>query len=255
MLIEKATFKLMGKAAFVNSVGRVPNLDAWIGKLSCWIRFSRWCIETGGEAGRYSARPSYPYSDRYRLYESVIEREHLDVDGFDYLEFGVCRGESIAWWSQHISHAGARFTGFDTFTGLPEQWHVGAPAGTFSNAGMPPAVDDTRVRFEVGLFQDTLPGFLRNFARGKRLVLHLDADLYSSTLFVLASVAPLLQPGDLLFFDEFATPNHEFLALDHFVRAFGFEYRVIGMVNNFNQLCLKAINMAGASRSIPQPAS
>jgi len=81
------------------------------------------------------------------------------------------------------------------------------------------------------MFQDTLPRFLRDFARNKRLVLHLDADLYSSTLFVLTSVASLLRPGDLLPFDEFAAPAHEFRAFDDFVKAFGLCYEVVGAVN------------------------
>ncbi|MFY9743488.1 MAG: glycosyltransferase [Candidatus Sulfotelmatobacter sp.] len=173
------------------------------------------------------------------MYESIVKQENLDTEGIDYLEFGVYRGDSIKWWSERIATSGARFIGFDTFTGLPEQWHEGAPPGTFSTQGNPPITHDSRVNFEVGMFQETLPEFIRRFKRNKKLVLHLDADLYSSTLFVLTSIASMLTPGDLLFFDEFATPRHEFRAFSDCVKAFGIKCDVVGAVNGFNQVCFK----------------
>ena len=69
--------------------------------------------------------------------------------------------------------------------------------------------------------------------------MHLDADLYSSTLYVLATLASVLYPGDLLLFDEFCSTLHEFRALDDFVRAFYFEYELIDASNNFEQVFLK----------------
>lgn len=228
------------KAAFVNGIGRLPLVSNHANKFSCWVRFSRWCIERGEGVGQYLIVPRYSHTNRYGLYERVVRQEHLDAGPVDYLEFGVYRGKSMAWWINRITHPEARFIGFDTFTGLPERWTEEAPTGTFSTGGILPGIKDPRCAFEAGLFQQTLPAFLANFTRRTRLVLHLDADLYSSTLFVLSSVAGLLRPGDLLFFDEFATPTDEFRAFDDFARAFFFRYQLIGAVNNFNQVCLKA---------------
>jgi O-methyltransferase len=252
--------KQASKATFVNIAGRLPKIGPWFDKLSCWVQFAKWCIERGKAADEYRAISSQSHSNRYELYASVVKQEGLDAEGIDYLEFGVYRGDSIGWWSEHISASSARFTGFDTFMGLPEQWHKDAPSGTFSTQGKPPIVEDSRVSFEVGMFQESLPEFLRRFRRNKRLVLHLDADLYSSTLFVLTSMASMLRPGDLLFFDEFATPAHEFRAFDDCVKAFGFRYEVVGAVNNFNQVCFKVAWVPGLpSRNIaeerPQPAT
>ena len=40
----------------------------------------------------------------------------------------------------------------------------------------------------------------------------MDADLYSSTLYVLTMLAPYLKAGDIVMFDEFTVPRHEYLA-------------------------------------------
>jgi hypothetical protein len=59
----------------------------------------------------------------------------------------------------------------------------------FSKHGELPALTDLRVRLIVGLFQDTLYPFLAEYQRGDRVVVHIDCDLYSSTLFCLTAIA------------------------------------------------------------------
>jgi hypothetical protein len=227
------------KTGFVNAVGRFSSIGAVVNKLAWWIDFSRWCAERRTRFGRYDTAASGRYEDRYGLYESVILQESLEEAPLDFLEFGVYEGASISWWARRISHASARFVGFDTFTGLPEKWFGWAVPGMFSAKGNIPEIGDPRCQFEVGLFQATLPEFLRRFCRRGRLIVHLDADLYSSTLFALTSIGPFLAPGDLLFFDEFADPSNEFRAFEDFARAYLLTSEVIGAVNNFNRVCLK----------------
>jgi hypothetical protein len=188
------------------------------------------------------AEPAYRHAKRERLYAYVREAEPLDGP-ITYLEFGVAGGHSFAWWLAHNADPASRFVGFDTFTGLPEDFGP-FKTGAFSTEGRPPETGDPRARFVAGLFQDTLGPFLAETdpgARpaGRRLVVHLDADLYSSTLFVLTRLAPVLRPGDVLLFDEFGVPMHEFKAFTEFVQAYGVRYTVLGQANDFLQLALR----------------
>ena len=106
--------------------------------------------------------------------------------------------------------------------------------------GIPQLADD-RCIFIKGLFQNTLPNFLKSFDNNKKLVVHLDADLFTSTLFVLTSLAPYLKPGDIIMFDEFNVPNHEFFAFDIFVKSYYINYEVLGGVNNYYQTAVKIV--------------
>jgi len=151
-----------------------------------------------------------------------------------YLEFGCGSGAGIKYWAEKCRRRDARFIGFDTFTGLPEAWQcVGGSvdAGIWSLNGVPPAVDDDRVSFEKGLFQATLPSFLAKSdiaAKWPFRVIHIDADLYSSTLFVLCGLLPFLD-GAIVLFDEFDCVLDEFRALEDFCKAFRKRYSVLAV--------------------------
>ena len=174
------------------------------------------------------------YGKRYQLYEYVIGKMALDQEPVDYIEFGVSAGHSIRWWVERINHPGSNFYGFDTFEGLPENW------GTFRKGDMVsniPQIDDHRVHFFKGLFQDTVPSFVREKDLNQRKkIIHLDADLFSSTLYALTSLAPCLKAGDILFFDEFNVPSHEFRAFKIFSESFYVKTKLLGAVNNYYQV-------------------
>jgi hypothetical protein len=61
----------------------------------------------------------------------------------------------------------------------------------------------------------------------------MDADLYSSTLFTLTTLAPYLKKGDIIFFDEFCVPTHEFLAVKNFTESYYINLKPIAASNNF----------------------
>jgi O-methyltransferase len=179
------------------------------------------------------------HARRYKLYEHVIKTESVADSPITYLEFGVSEGFSFRWWANANKHPESTFYGFDTFDGLPESW------GTYNKGDMSAGVPDTsdhRCAFIKGLFQDTLFEFIKSHSlTGGRKIIHLDADLFSSTLFVLTSLAPYMQKGDILFFDEFNVPNHEWMAYRIFTDSFYVKTEILGAVNNYYQVAFKII--------------
>ena len=84
---------------------------------------------------------------------------------------------------------------------MPEFWRGGFPEGAFD-------VSNEDLHFEAncvlyqGLFEDTLPKFLQNVQSNARLI-HVDCDLYSSTMSALHLLTPRIRPGTVLVFDEY----------------------------------------------------
>jgi O-methyltransferase len=179
--------------------------------------------------------------DRNRFYEHILTSQGLADTPFTYLEFGVSKGVSLAWWVDHARHPDCRFVGFDTFEGLPEDWG-NIPKGAYSAGGKMPDIQDERVSYQVGLFQDTLPGFLPEEPMQEKLVVHLDADLYNSTLFPLVHLAPHLKSGDVLIFDEFfavSKCSHEFRAWLDYLSLYKTDYE--GIAKNKKEFAVKLL--------------
>src|SRR5262249_39413715 len=148
-------------------------------------------------------------------------------NAIDYLEFGVFRGESMRSWVKLNADKNSRFYGFDSFEGLPETWRQTQPEGHFNVDGNIPQIDDSRVTLVKGWFDETVPEFIRNFAAQNRLVVHLDADLYSSSMVALMHLSPHLRSGSLLIFDEFYDRDHEFKAFQDYLKISRRMYRVV----------------------------
>jgi len=183
-------------------------------------------------------RGTWDYSRRYNLYEALVKQEQVDTAAIDYFEFGVCGGLSFKWWLEKNKNTDSKFYGFDTFEGLPEKW------GAFEKGSMAVALEsldihDSRASFYKGLFQDTLLPFLENYKSSNRKLVHLDADLFSATIFTLSQLYKVLNDGDILFFDEFAVPLHEFMAFKIFTESFYIDYDVIAAANNYLFVAVK----------------
>ena len=198
---------------------------------------SKWIAEH--REVKYSDFPvkAFDFKRRLDLYQFLVEEE-IKGEEIDYLEFGVFKGSSFKWWINNIKNENSSFFGFDTFTGLPEDWgHF--KKGDLSSGNELPIINDTRHKFFQGIFQQTLYVFLKSYVGGKKKVIHLDADLYSSTLFVLTTISPYLKKGDIIIFDEFNVPLHEFKAFSEWVKAFYINYSVVAEVNNYFQVAIK----------------
>lgn len=184
--------------------------------------------------------PCQSFRDRTEMYRYINE-SCIGDKAVDYLEFGVFRGDSMRQWATLNNHPESRFFGFDSFEGLPEDWRMGQARGHFDVGGVMPRIDDPRVRFVKGWFETTIPNFVGSFTTNNRLLLHLDADLYRSTMLPLVYFTPFMSKGTLLIFDEFYDRNHEFKALIDWRRLSGWNFRIVAEMENYGRVCAQLL--------------
>ena len=163
-----------------------------------------------------------------------------------YLEFGVYTGGTIRYIAS--LKRDQTIHGFDSFEGLPEAWS-GFRLGraTFFKAGKLPRVP-ANVVLHKGWFSDTLPVW-REQITGPVAFVHIDCDLYSSTVDVLNGIAGRLQPGTVIVFDEyFNYPNwerHEFKAWQEFVVKHRVQYEYLAYARQ--QVAVKVAQIGAAT--------
>jgi predicted O-methyltransferase YrrM len=116
------------------------------------------------------------------------------------LEFGVFAGTTARCIRYHLPEE-YKMYGFDSFVGLPENWeNAGCDAGHFTRDGIIPDNLDG-VEIHKGWFTDSIPKYLEEHQEPIGLI-HIDCDLYSSTMDVLTGLNDLIVPGTILVFDE-----------------------------------------------------
>ena len=106
------------------------------------------------------------------------------------LECGVADGASL----RHLAGSmnARQFHGFDSFEGLPEAWSgTFEQKGKFGRGGTLPEVP-SNVALHKGWFDQTLPAFLAAHA-DPIAFLHVDCDIYSSTVTVLQNPGAAFQ--------------------------------------------------------------
>jgi hypothetical protein len=164
------------------------------------------------------------FDTQKELLDHALDQARADGD---YLEFGVFTGGTI----RHIARRkpSATIHGFDSFEGLPDAWGgFNLGKGAFSVGGRLPRVP-ANVTLHKGWFKDTIPTWAAR--AGRRIAfLHIDCDLYASTVDILNGLAEYLAPGTLILFDEYFNypgwERHEFKAWQEFTaaRRTGYEY-------------------------------
>ncbi|MEM9303363.1 MAG: class I SAM-dependent methyltransferase [Pseudomonadota bacterium] len=159
---------------------------------------------------------------RWVAYAPEVLAHAVDaIDAGDLIvECGVFHGRSIRCMAARSS---LPIHGFDSFEGLPEDWGD-YPAGSYSTDGIIPDVPE-HVTLHRGWFENTLPGFAEAHAGRQLALLHVDCDLYSSTVTILESLAPMISDGTILVFDDLlGYPNYredEFRALQEYLARTG----------------------------------
>lgn len=171
-------------------------------------------------------RRIYTASSREALWDMCIENYATPDERLTYVEFGVYEGYSIKYFASRNRHAGSRFFGLDSFEGLPERWGD-MQKGAFNVDGNIPKTNDRRITFIRGWFQDTWPQLSSHISDndGSQLIVHYDADLYSSTLFALSKIDQLGR-SYIAIFDEFC--GHETRALHNYCQAFNAKITFLG---------------------------
>lgn len=153
------------------------------------------------------------------------------------LEFGVATGATLRIIADAVA-ADRTVAGFDVFTGLPETWRTGFPAGEFAQD--PPDVPGATVI--AGLFEDTLPSFLAETDEAIAFM-HVDCDLYSATKTVLDLTGERLAPDAVLVFDEFFNypgwQQHESRAWSEFLARSGRSFEYLAYTGNHEQVVVR----------------
>ena len=179
----------------------------------------------------------HSFETRYALFDYLLKSQQVNDGKGLVCEFGVATGKSINYLAKRLK--AHKVYGFDSFQGLPETWRANYAAGTFKTSL--PSVREN-VQLIPGLFQEALAPFL-DAHPGPALLLHLDADLYSSTKTVLEFMRPRIGAGCILIFDEFFNYpgwlEGEYKAFNEFIAASGLSFDYLGYNNLGTQLAVK----------------
>jgi hypothetical protein len=192
------------------------------------------------------------FKGRVQLYRWVLGQVPT-ADGL-FLEFGVYKGDSINRLAE--LEPDVTWYGFDSFVGLPEAWTLGAKTGAFSTHGALPVVRDN-VRLVAGFFEDSLPGFVAEHG-AKVSVLHVDADLYSSTVTILENLKDRLVPGSIIIFDELINypgwQNGEYKAFTEYVERHHVAFEYLAYVRTASQVAVRLTGAATGVSGVTPPA-
>lgn len=147
----------------------------------------------------YDIIKNIPNIKKYCLHYIFENLKYQHEPNTLWLEFGTYSGKTINYISKFTED---KVYGFDSFEGLPEYWREGFGKKQFNRNGQPPKVN-SNVELIKGWFNETLEDFLSNHA-GDVTFLHLDADLYSSTKYVLDVLTQhqRIVNGCIIVFDE-----------------------------------------------------
>ncbi len=156
------------------------------------------------------------------------------------LEFGVATGRTLNHFARLLP--GKTVYGFDGFEGLPEDWTSRMRKGFFARRTLPRVRSNAEL--VVGWFDQTLPGFVKTHKQ-KVALLHVDCDLYSSTVTILDNLATQVVPGTVIVFDEYINyPGwqlDEFQAWQEFVARHQIRYEYIGRVSRHQKVAVRVL--------------
>jgi hypothetical protein len=206
----------------------------------------------------YKIRPSWcentvPMARNPSYYQYCIDQ--IDIKDGIWAEFGVKFGKSAKIITkiknkQYPNLKNPLF-GFDSFIGLPSDT-VWGKKGRLTTDGKVPDIDGAY--FYKGWFESTIPKFNADY-KDALAFLHIDCDIYSSTVEVLEGMKEKIISGTVILFDDMLSysqdkkkwvgEEHEFKAFMEFVDKYNVEYEWIASVPNASQVAckIKSINI------------
>jgi len=203
-----------------------------IGKKSMPYLLHKRAIETSAAFIEEHMLFAEPFQTREGLYQYLFER--LPETGL-LLEFGVHNGYSINIFADLTSR---QIHGFDSFEGLPNDGLIPSRndggskwfAGKMTNQGRMPTVREN-VNLYKGWFDEVLPEFVNAHSDETAALLHIDCDIYSSTVSVFQNFEKKLAPGTIILFDEYLNfegwQRHEHKAFMELVERLDLKYEFI----------------------------
>jgi len=158
--------------------------------------------------------------------------------GLDWAEFGVYTGTTARYMLKRLP-VDCNLYLFDSFKGLPRDWG-NLKKGDFAlEDNNKPVFPDGRVNLIEGMFEDTVNVFGKWYTSPLGLV-HMDADLYESTLQALNGIVRSLIHGTIIVFDEYfdeakdGTPlmlQDEGHAFTKFMEGIGLDFIYLAKIN------------------------
>lgn len=204
----------------------------------------------------YKIRPSWtenrvPMTRNPHYYRYCIN--HIEVEDGLWAEFGVKFGKSANIITkikkEMFPDLKNPYFGFDSFIGFPEDTEWGTK-GTLTTDGVVPEIDGAY--FYKGWFKDTIPEFNKAYS-SPLAFLHVDCDIYSSTVEVLEGMKEKIVSGTVILFDDMLSysqgsrkwvgEEHEYKAFMEFVKKYNVDYQWLASVPNASQVACKIINI------------
>ena len=175
----------------------------------------------------------------------ILKENMLDDSGL-VMECGTWKGQTLDMISEFTNKD---VYGFDTFEGINVQWEEVDMNKFNINGELPKQVEqlDKNVRFKTtgitkkfnsnvnfvkGLFQNTLPGFLKE-KNQKISFLHIDCDIYEGAKSIFDNCNKYLSNNSIIVFDElvnyYGFENGEFKAFYEWVNKNNIKFEWIGI--------------------------
>ena len=163
--------------------------------------------------------------------------DQVKLNGY-FLEFGVFSGRTINQTAKKFPDK--TIYGFDSFEGLPEDWHLNnkqkaeRPKGFFAVKELPEVEEN--VTLIKGFFDTSLPKWLESNTPDPIAFLHIDCDLYSSTKTVFNLLNNYIEPGAIIVFDDFYPwgrhpyelwAEGEYLALKEWIEQYNRSFEIL----------------------------